>query len=453
MFTRICSIGEHCPFLNLGISTRLTHSQKAFNINVSRILSAYRNVFRCFCSFALLYLLLNCKPADLNAACDPSSKNFFLSKLISPNQSCTGQIDPSKSQPLHSLYLSDVSNGLLYTFNTRNDGVLSLKGSIATSLTNPFTILWNGRHLVINGANQFQSYLRNSDGSLSLKNTYVASVTPVLIQGTTAFHPSGKFFYYTVNTATSITSFSKLQLDSEGTFSGEANTVTGQNWSVMGPIHPTGNYFMTFHKLSAATRMFYPIADVNTGAVGTPTSNATVTDTTLYPENGHCIYSSNANFLYCANNSNLGNNGSIVQMSVTSTSNAVLAPSSVLVQSPTAYLSPKSIVLHPSGQYIYAYGETNIYAYAVDQVTGVINATVLSSVPTPGGASCTSNSNVTRLAIHPLGNMLYAVCVSTNGSNHLGSYPINSSGQLSLPTLITIPNTTNSMNLLFVSGN
>lgn len=430
----------------------MIHLQKDFNINVFRILSEYRNVLRCFCSFVLLCILLNCKPADLNAACDPQSKNFFLSKLISPNQSCSGQIDPSKSQPLHSLYLSDVSNGILYIYNTGNDGVLTLKGNIATTLTNPFSILWNGKHLVINGGNQFQSYLRNSDGTLSLKNTYLASVTPVLIQGTTAFHPNGKFFYYTVNTSTAITSFSKLQLDSDGIFSGETNTVTGQNWSVMGPIHPTGNYFMTFHKLSAATRMFYPIADVNTGAVGTPTSNGTVTDTTLYPENGHCIYSSNANFLYCANNSNVGNNGTIVQMSVTSTSNAVLAPSSVLVQSPTAYLSPKSIILHPSGQYIYAYGETNIYAYVVDQITGVINATVLSSVPTPGGASCTSNSNVTRFAIHPQGNMLYAVCVSTNGSNRLGSYPINNSGQLSLPTVTTIPNTTNSMNLHFVSG-
>lgn len=431
----------------------MSQIHQILNSTALRFIRGLESTFIAGISLTFLFLLINCKPANLNATCDPSSNNFFITNLILNSQNCF-KISNANSNPLHTLYLADSANGIVYFYDTRSEGILSINGSIQTSLTNPFFMLWNGKHLVINGGNSFQSYLRNSDGTLTLKNSYTAVTIPVLLQGSSQFHSSGKFFYYTVNTGAAVTSFSKLQIDSEGSFSGEINSAQSlQYWYVMGPIHPTGNYFMTFHKLSTVTRIFYPISDLNTGALGAATNNNDVSTTTLYPENGNCVYSLNANYLYCANISNNGNNGTIVQMSVTSTSNSVLAPDSVLVQSVDSYQSPKSVILHPNGNYIYAYGNTNIYAYNVDQVTGIIDPSPISVVPTPGGGSCPTNTNLSRLAIHPRGNMLYAVCVVASSSNQLGAYPIDSLGRLSPPTLTPIANTTNSMNLFFVEGN
>lgn len=356
-------------------------------------------------------------------------------------------------ETVNTLYLVDQTNGMLYFYNTGNSGVLSSNGSIATSLTSPYLIMWNGKHLVLNGGNTFRSYMRNLDGTLSFANSFTATTTPVLPQGTSAFHSSGKFFYYTVNTASAVTSFSKLQMDGDGQFFGETNIPTTQNWTVMGPIHPTGNYFMTFHSSSAATRRFYSITDLNTGTIGSGLNENSIPDSTLNPANGHCIFSLNANHLYCANISNSGNNGKIVQMSVTSNSNTLLSPPDLLVQNNTVWESPKSLVLHPSGNYIFAYGNTNIYSYAVNQSTGIINPTPVSSMPTPGGGVCTTSQGVSRLAIHPNGNMLYATCVKPNSSNHLGAYPVSSSGELSAPTLTLVPGTTSNLNLYFVQGN
>jgi 6-phosphogluconolactonase len=357
-------------------------------------------------------------------------------------------------EPVNSLYVVDTVNAILYQFITGKNGILSSKGSTATALTIPYPIAWNGKHIVVNGTNTFKSFLRSADGSLTLANTYNATTTPVLSQGTFAFHSSGKFFYYTVNTGGSVTSFSKLQMDTSGVFSAEVNTSPGggQNWTVMGPIHPTGNYFMTFHKLSTDSRRFFSITDLNTGAIGAGTGSNTISEANLYPENAHCIYSLNASYMYCANNSNAGNNGTIVQMSVTSISNALLTPPNVLVQNNTNYESPKSLILHPSGNYIFAYGNTNIYSYSVSQTTGLINPTPLSTVPTPGGVSCTTNTSQSRLAIHPDGTMLYAACVRATSSNNIGAYPISSTGVLSAPTLTLIPGNTSSLNLFFVPG-
>ncbi len=298
--------------------------------------------------------------------------------------------------PEHTV-LSGQGKWFIYFFNTRSDGVLTPNGSIQTSLTNPLFLLSNGKYVVANGGNIFKSYLRNPDGSLTFKNDYTSTNIPVFMQGSSAFHSSGKFFYYTVNTATAVTSFSKLQMDESGSFFGEVVTTQGgQNWYVLGPIHPIQNYFMTFHQASTVTRIFYPISDLNTGALGTSTNNNSILQATLYPENGNCVFSLNANFMYCANMSSLGNNGTIVQMSVTSTTNTVIG-TSILVQSVDPNQSPKSVVLHPNGNYIYAYGNTNIYAYSVDQTTGIINPAPISVTPTPGGASCPNNTNISRL--------------------------------------------------------
>jgi len=359
----------------------------------------------------------------------------------------------SSSGALNSLYVVDTANNKVYIFNTGNSGELTAAGDFVTTPANsPYMIMWNGKHLVINGGNIFRSYLRNVDGSLTSAQSYTATVTPVFQNGTTEFNSTGKFFYYTVNTGASLQSFSKLQMDTNGSFSGEVNYSPGggQNWTVLGPIHPIGNYFVTFHKSSTSTRRFLSITDLTTGVVGTGTSDNSIAQATLYPGNGHCIYSLNANYMYCANMDNVGNNGRIIQMAVTSTAHTLLSPSSVLVQNTTVWESPKSLVLHPSGNYIFAYGNTNIYSYSVDQSTGLINPTPISTVPTPG--TCPTNQGQTRLAIHSNGNMLYAACVNPSSSNNIGAYPISSTGVLSAPTLTLIPGTTSNLNPLFVPG-
>ncbi len=407
-------------------------------------------------SFSILLGILcvstNCKLPELNATCDPNSKNFFLSSLVTNSQICFN-LNSGNSDPLNTLYLVDRANGLIYFYNTRNDGVLTPIGSIPTPSANPAPMfaLWNGKHLVTNGVNSFRSFLRNPDGSLTFKNDYTSTNIPVFMQGSSAFHSSGKFFYYT--TSPSVASFSKLQIDESGTFFGEVNTTEPNRfWYVLSPIHPTQNYFMTFHKDSLGiTRIFYPISDLNTGTLGVSTNSNTITQGDLYPENGNCVYSLNANFMYCANITNQTNAGRIVQFAVTPTTNTLIG-TSILVQSVDSFQSPKSVVLHPSGNYIYAYGNTNIYAYSVDQTTGIINPAPISVTPTPGGTSCPTNVNISRMAIHPKGNMLYAVCVANTATNQLGSYPIRSNGQLSSPSLLPIPNNTNSMTLLFVEG-
>lgn len=444
----------------MGISTYVYFLNQILNLFQPIIPRTKSNIVLLNICLGILCFSTNCKLPELNANCDPNSKNFFLSSLVSNSQICFN-LNSGNSDPLNTLYLMDRANGFIYFFNTRSDGVLTPNGSIQTSLTNPTFLLWNGKHLVTHeqsifppapafDGRQFRSYFRNPDGTLKLQHSYTTITPNIFSQGSSAFHSSGKFFYYT--TSTSVISFSKLQIDSEGTFFGEVNTSQGgQNWYVLGPIHPIQNYFMTFHQASTVTRIFYPISDLNTGALGTSTNNNSILQSTLYPENGNCVFSLNANFMYCANISGLGNNGTIVQMSVTPTTNTVIG-TSVSVQNNTAYESPKSVVLHPNGNYIYAYGNTNIYAYSVDQTTGIINPAPISITPTPGGASCPNNTNISRLAIHPKGNMLYAVCVANSATNQLGSYPISSTGQLSSPSLLPIPNNTNWMTLLFVEG-
>lgn len=435
----------------MGISTYVYFINQILNLFQSFIPRTKSNIVLLNICLGILCFSTNCKLPELNATCDPNSKNFFLSSLVSNSQICFN-LNSGNSDPLNTLYLVDRANGFIYFFNTRSDGVLTPNGSIQTSLTNPLFLLSNGKYVVANGGNIFKSYLRNPDGSLTFKNDYTSTNIPVFMQGSSAFHSSGKFFYYTVNTAASVTSFSKLQMDESGSFFGEVVTTQGgQNWYVLGPIHPIQNYFMTFHQASTVTRIFYPISDLNTGALGTSTNNNSILQSTLYPENGNCVFSLNANFMYCANMSSLGNNGTIVQMAVTPTTNTVIG-TSILVQSVDPNQSPKSVVLHPNGNYIYAYGNTNIYAYSVDQTTGIINPAPISVTPTPGGASCPNNTNISRLAIHPKGNMLYAVCVANSATNQLGSYPISSNGQLSSPSLLPIPNNTNWMTLLFVEG-
>ncbi|MCZ8154963.1 MAG: Ig domain-containing protein [Leptospira sp.] len=361
----------------------------------------------------------------------------------------------SASGALNSLYVADSSNNKIYIFNTGSSGDLTAAGDIVTTpvVTSPYFFLWNGKHLVINGGSVFRSYFRNLDGSLTSAQSYTAITQPVFAAGNTAFNSTGKFFIYAVNTAASLRSYSKLQMDTNGSFFGEVNypVPAGQNWTVIGPIHPIGNYFVTFHNSSTFTRLFFSITDLNTGAIGTATGDNSIAETVVYPGNGHCIYSLNADYLYCANIANIpASNGRIAQMSVTATAHTLLNPASVLVQGNANWESPKSIVLHPSGDYIFAYGNTNIYSYSVDQSTGIINPTPISVVPTPG--TCPTNQGQTRLAIHSNGNMLYAACVNPTSSNNIGAYPISSAGALSAPTLTLIPGTTSNLNLFFVPG-
>ena len=259
-------------------------------------------------------------------------------------------------------------------------------------------------------------------------------------------HPNGRFIYFKSNDD----DVGKLEIDSNGNFLNSQN-FSNAFWVGVMPISPSGNFIWTFHTSSVYQSSIS--IDPITGNLLSSTSNNNnlITITSggppyFYPS-GNCIYSLDGNYQYCAHKHGV-DSGVIKQMSVNSTTMFQLTPYNVTVETDSSNQGPKSIVLHPNGNYIFAYGVTNLKSYSINTGTGVINAAALSTVPAPG--SCVASTSNTLLAIHTSGNYLYTVC---NPTGLLASYPVSATGVISPHTSTISSGGSSDYRVIFVNGN
>ncbi|WP_167837169.1 hypothetical protein [Leptospira kobayashii] len=349
-------------------------------------------------------------------------------------------------ETVNTLYILNAQTQVIRAMTINSNGSLSLLNTYSTGISAGFMI-WNGKHIVIGGGNNIKSYLRNPDGTLSFSNSL--TLVNSLDGGSQYFAPSGKFLY----AHSSAQIFSKIQIDSDGFFSGEASYGFGC-YLVVGPVHPASNNLWTFNTGCGQSQGYFPIIDTTTGALGGGSTNESNIGTPpFFPEGcaNCCSFSHNGNYLYCADGGDVPANksgGDVKQMSVTSTSLAALTPFNIAPETPTHYLGPKSLILHPNGNYIFIYGNSNIFSYNINSSTGLIGAMV-NSLPAPN--SCGTSSNVgTNLQINTDGTLLYAICTITGD---LGVYSISGSGVLGSPTIYTTAASVNTQQLVYIKGN
>ena len=376
---------------------------------------------------------------------DSTAGTLPATGITTLNLNCTA-IQTTSTPVLHTLYVLNNTAQTLQAFSVYPDGSLV---SLATySVGNKSILLWNGKHIIVGGGTELMSLLRNPDGTLSpVVPAYTVTNGSVSSTGTPSVNPAGTAVYYKNNND----NFSEVQISTNGNFSGEVSH-NGQSltpkiyWAVPGPVHPTGNYLLTFHK-SGQVQYFWPIPDPLTGVLGTQTLNtANISTPGFYPELGNCIYSSNGKYLYCADNGVNTSGSNLKQMSVTSTSLTPLTPFSVTVDG-VQRQGPKAVLLHPGGNYIFVYGTQNLFSFNVDTVTTGLVGTQINSVAAPG--SCPADFLLTNLAVHPDGTYLYSICPSTGS---IGAYPVSSSGALGSPVMYTTSAATVVQYLLLVKG-
>ncbi len=307
--------------------------------------------------------------------------------------------------------------------------------------------LWNSKHIITGGGTALKSFLRNPDGSLIYANSFTTAATIAgTYRGTPYVHPNGGAFYVQSGANDDL---AKYQIDTSGTFLGE-QIITPPSWTILGAIHPTGNYIWNFHKSGQAQSVI--VVNPSDGFMNSATTNVPgIVAPPFYPDGGNCVFSLDGNFLYCADNCNSTSDCGmeIKQMSATATNLTALSPFNVVSEQViNNNYGPKAMVLHPSGNYLFVYGVTNIFSFSVNTSTGIIGPGSITIIPSPN--SCAASIALVNMAIHPTGNFLYAICSATGD---IGIYPISSGGVLSTPTIFNIAGSSNHQKMLFVQGN
>ncbi|TGN10404.1 hypothetical protein [Leptospira ilyithenensis] len=349
-------------------------------------------------------------------------------------------------ETITTLYVLNTQAQIIRAMTVSSNGSLSLLNTYSTGISAGF-MLWNGKHIVIGGGSDVKSYLRNPDGTITSSNSL--TLTNALDGGSQYFEPSGKFFY----AHSSSNFFSKIQIDTDGLLSAETSYGSGC-YLVVGPVHPASNNVWTFNTGCGQAQGYFPIANTTTGALGGGVANGTnITATPFFPEacSNCCSYSHNGNYLYCADGGDVPGSksgGDIKQMSVTSTALTSLSPFNIAPETPTHYLGPKSLILHPNGNYIFVYGNSNIFSYNLSSTTGLIG-TLVNSLPAPN--SCSTSSNIgTNLQINADGTILYAICTITGD---VGVYSISSNGVIGTPSIYATAASSGTQQLIYVKGN
>ncbi|HRG48640.1 MAG TPA: hypothetical protein PLG41_20710 [Leptospiraceae bacterium] len=351
-------------------------------------------------------------------------------------------------RPISTLYVLNANDANIRVFNTDDNGNLTLLSTVATTLTTPSGIIYNGKHLVVTSLTSIRSYLRNPDGTLTFAHSVVSSNTECGAGGNCFFHPSGLSFFVHAPNGGGNAGFFRVVIDTNGIISAPVYQGSSTaNWLISGAMHPSGSALITMH--TVFFQRFWSLNPSN-GIIGTETNSA-ANIPTLYPESGGCEFSTNGNFLYCNQHTGTPANNNVFQSLVTLGTNSLTnlaAPISAASEGGTAFQSVRALKLSPLNDYIYVYGRLNLWSFNVNTGTGIINPTPINSRLAP--SSCPSENNKTDLAIHTNGNTLYSICASTG---NLGAYPLTS-GNIGAPTITaTASGAAAAQRLLFVTGN
>jgi 6-phosphogluconolactonase (cycloisomerase 2 family) len=121
---------------------------------------------------------------------------------------------------------------------------------------------------------------------------------------------------------------------------------------------------------------------------------------------------------------------------------ALNSPSSISAGSSVSTPGPSSVVVEPSGTYLYATNEVlgQIYAFSINPATGVLSK-VTGSLS--GGAVADTGTSPMALAVDISGKYLYCVNAGTSGTGSINTYSINlANGSLTAvgaPVTVTLP--------------